>query len=561
MIYQLIALQRYLNSQILKHSFTNQVLLQMLSNYLNFVNKSLLDIPESYSLLEYFYEIRDMMDEIVFIHKLCFWKSTFSEDLSKTYRIRTDTENFDLFYSISETLHDCSQSQFIVRSLMQESIKHLAKLIHSMLFKEPSVDILKSTLKLEFKRNSLGDFEFSGIPKIFSKTMQPLFLAVQVLSLLRKYEPEFYRILTSWQSYVETSYDPEALSASLASTISKFEDANRLLSLALASIQVERDKKKLELMHKRLDRLKQIKGDIERQHEDKEKLRQIEIFKRVQLQHFLQQQIEEKRVKNKFERELRVEAERNELLDRVLKQKQAEKLYLLSEIEGIGKGVDDEIERALIKETLEKVNLREEDEDVEINRFELENNTSLTEDVASNLPNIQINRLADSVILSKDQSSNLGASTHDLPTVQEISMTADQYLTVNPTSIKVNLRDSFAELVEASFKSKANDSIVIEEDMTSKNNRITNELDYQSEQLALAFNTPRIRQENSVILENSKMSPSNRTEKKLRQVKEKDMGIDLKDVSKLVLSNLVQMSKVHLAELEEENLEEKADQK
>lgn len=548
MIYQLAALQRHLNSQIFKHSFTNQVLLEMLSNYLNFVNKTLLDVPPTYSLLEYFYELRDMMDEIVFVHRLYYFQSTYSQDLSKTYKIRSDTENFDLFYSISETLHDCGQTQFIIRSLMQESIKHLAKVIHSMLFKDPKIEVLKSTLKIDFKRNIHGDFQFEGVPKLFQKTLLPLFMAVQVLALLKQYEPEYFRILTSWESNVETSYNPTELSESIAEVVNRFEAANDRLSVALANLHVERDKAKLAAMQKRLQRLRDLKFEIENQEHDRERLRQIEIFKRVQLQHFLQQQIEEKRMKTKFEKELRLQADRNQMLDRVLKEKEDEKQRLLKEIEGIGKGVDDEIERALIKDTLEKLQLKE-DEEVEVGEFEIGN-----EESGSEISSIKLNVLADNVMIEKDLSSNVGGSTHDIPTIKEISFTADQYPTIDPNSINLKPKDSFAELVEASFKPNLNDSMNLDDLTVALKEPMLNELQNGPNAVPQVLNTPRTKLEDSAIIEEKKLfSPSSRTEKKLRPVTEKDMDVNLKDVSKLVLSNLVQMSKVYLPEVEEEN--------
>jgi hypothetical protein len=330
------------------------------------------------------------------------------------------------------------------------------------------------------------------------------------------------------------------------------------LSLALANVEIDKDKLKMQSMHKRLERLKAIKLEIERHHEDKERLRQIEIFKRVQLQHFLQQQIEEKRLKSRYDRELRIEAERNELLDRLLKEKNEEKEQLLREIEGIGKGVDDEIERALIKQTLERVNMRDDDEQVSIRGFDA------GDDQVIDLDSVKVKQISNSIVLDKDGSSNVGASTHDLQTLRDVSFTAEQYATAYPSSIRGNLKDSFSELEEANLPSKLDKSMDLEVPQNLKKESIKNELDAQNFDtgvpeagLTTPPKTPK-RLDDSHDEDRVRTSPSSRTEKKLRQVNESDMDVGLKDVSKLVLSNLVQISKIY--EVDEEKIEEKIEE-
>lgn len=524
-------MQRHLGAQVFTHSFTNQVLLQTLADYLAFVHKTLLDTPPAASLLAHLFELRDLLDEAAFVHRFFYHQSAYSTDLRRTYRIRSDAENFDLFYELSETLHACSQSQFIVRAVTQASVRHLAKFVHSLLFVDPNPELLRTTLKIGFKRNALGDFEFTGAPRLLAKTLPQLFTAVQALALLKQAEPIYFRLLTSWSSFVDPSYDPSELAASLAAAVRRFAEASERLSVKLAGEQVDRDQQKLAAMQRRLERLKALKGEIERQAEERERLRQIEIFKRVQLQHFLQQQVEEKRLRNKFERELRVEAERSQLLDRVLQEKEAEKQQLLREIEGIGRGVDDEIERALIRRTLEKIQLQDAQSEVDVGEFAAEEPSANSEMDGVEGSSVKPSDEAGGLRSEKDLSSNLAASTLDHQTAKEGSLKAELYPTVDPSDIGLRLKDSFADLVEASLKPEP----------------MANELD---EQLLV---TPRKQLETSLVLDEPRgESPSSRTAKKLRQVDQRDLDVDLKAVSKLVVSNLVQLSRVQLPDPEDD---------
>lgn len=563
-LYQLNALKTFLNNLNLKNSFTNQVLLQTLGNYLNFVNKSLLDIPESHSLLEYFYEIQDLMVEVDFMHKFFFANNSFSSNLASTFILGTDTENLDVLYTVSTTLNNCRQTQYIIRTLMQDSISHMSKLIHGMLFKEPSVNSLISSLKFTYKRNELGEFEFQNAPKMLANTLQPLFLSVQVLSLLRIYEPTLYRILTSWQCAVVTSCSAEDLAVSIERCMDSHGKAWKQVSSYLASIYIGRDNDRLALMQKRLTRLRQMKFRIEEQRDEQARLKEIEIFKRHQLQHFLEEQISAKRVKNLYEKQLQIEMERDAYLDQVLKQKEAEKQQLLKEIEGIGQGVDDEIEKALIEQTLEKINLRNEEEDIHVNEFESEAaNNEISTLNKTNMPSaINVN---ESIILTHKESSAEGGSTYDFATLQtrqnqeNSAHNTIQEITLDPESVKLTVRDSFAGLADASYNPQLDDSMMFENldqtdkvsTPTKKSIAIDNELDNSKHENKTPVS---ISKRNSVLMlpSEGRYSPS-KTDKKLRQVRDVDLNIDLKDVSKLVFSNLINISKVQLENKNEKN--------
>jgi len=66
----------------------------------------------------------------------------------------------------------------------------------------------------------------------------------------------------------------------------------------------------------------------------------------------------EKKVRSQYEKKMNIEFEKNLVYERVLKEKKREKEQLLKEIENIGKGIDDEVERALIKEHLKVISLK-----------------------------------------------------------------------------------------------------------------------------------------------------------------------------------------------------------
>ena len=146
---------------------------------MNFVNKTILEIPENHSLLEYAHELQELLRETDLVHRLFFWKSPWTPNLQESYQLPDDTQNLDFMYRVSCALYHDGDTSHLLRHLLQDSVRHLSKTIYQMLFINPSPDQLQANLKVNYKKDKVdGSFIFQNCPKILKKTMPPLFLAV-----------------------------------------------------------------------------------------------------------------------------------------------------------------------------------------------------------------------------------------------------------------------------------------------------------------------------------------------------------------------------------------------
>jgi len=537
-LYQLKELKEHLSRQNLKKCATNQVLLQTLGDYLSFVTKSLLEIPETHTLMEYVYQVQDLLKETGLIHTLYYNKSHYSSDLQATYTLQNDSDNLNLIYTLSASLVMAESSTNILKHLFQHMVMNVSRTIHSMLFIDPSLDTLVNTLRITYSRDKQGNFIFSGTPLLLTKTMSPLFLSVQVLSLLRIYEPELYRILISWSSTVRISYSPKDIQEDLARATSNYLIADKKIADVFFKIEIDRQDKELLRMQERLKKLKDMKERIERERTDKIRMREIEIFKRTQLQHFLDQQVQEKRSRSIYEKQIQAEMEKSQAIDRILKEKKAEKEKLLKEINFLGRGIDDEIERAIIKETLEKIDLEKVEEEVPENMLD------------------ELEMTPKSMVKTEKQDDS---EDEEVKTTRPVESNKNQKETPQTPQGKLPAKgkNPFSMLVESIIPGQ-NKNSEQDQSQTEGKDAVSPSRDQQI--------SPSKKKESMIIdeedLNDSKM-PLTRTGRKVRGAEKSDLKAnDLKEMLLLSVNNLINISKFQSeAQKEQEQAEEQEGEK
>ena len=599
-LYQLKLVKQFLNQSKLHSSVTNQILLQILNEYLSFINKSLLEIPEETTLLEYYHTLQDLLNEIDFIHSIylsnqppLFTVTRVSkEDRDRLpqdhqFSLKSDAENINMLYRLSCDIYHTHNTSFIVKHLWREILLYLGKMINSMLFTNPKIDIITSSLKISYHKDSQGNYTFKQTPELLKRTMNPLFLATQSLSLLKNYEPDIFNILVSWYTFIPISWDRVILEESIQKAKKAYRSAEKKLEEVFIRVELGRQGGELQKMVNRLERLRKMKEKIENERIDRLRMKEIENFKRMQLQHFLEEQMAEKKMKNQYEKQLQLEMEKDIMYDRILKEQKAEKDKLLKEIEGLGRGIDDEIEKAVIQETLDRIkyesNLDGEELKEESVKSVIEGvgELILKEDDGEIIITIGGINKSQIIDLSEDKESNRYSTNVPLgniiPTKFESNKSKHSSIAPdNPFDNELNFTNKYSRKSLRSDKNRETDSQLIDPHNTSKmiEEKLPNsqsskdkafikkkekdiivletesQLDDSKEIInEIVIKTPEKQRVESDGGEGSKRGT--KTGKKLRQVEEKDLMVDLREMRHLNFSNLVNISKIQPIEADE----------
>jgi hypothetical protein len=234
-------------------------MLRTLSDYLNFVNKALLDIPETYTLLEYGHELSNLAKEVDLMYKIFYWKSNWGPDLKSSFRLATETENLDNLYRVSTHLYHSPDSTNIVRALMQDTLYMITRHIHEILFVDPKHDKLINALKIIVRKDKDYDFIIENAPIVLQKCLNDLLTAVQYLSLLQRHEPQIYAIIISWNSDISLKFNGEDIKHHKLTALRNYRKAEKMIEDVFVQMEIENQQKELSRISKRLERLKDIK--------------------------------------------------------------------------------------------------------------------------------------------------------------------------------------------------------------------------------------------------------------------------------------------------------------
>ena len=508
--------------------------------------------------------LQDLLSEVDFVHRIFFWKNPFSAIHSTAFQLATDSENLNFLYKLSNSIYQTEPTSEIIRSLWQETLTIISRMVWSVLFIEPRVDQITASLRITFKKDTQGNFVFSDTPHIMMRTMEPLFVAAQSLALIKTYDHPILEILVSWSLVVPVTWDIDSLVDSLRTAKRGFKKAERRLDEVFMSGEMDKKQADLQKMQKRLETLRAMKDRIEHERREKNRLKEIENFKRVQLQHFLEEQMAEKKLKNHYERQLQLEMEKDLLYERMLKDQQAEKAKLLKEIEGLGRGLDDEIERAIVKEAIEKITTRSNPEASQPQPGDTE-----PSEVAGQVAVSESQILIELRSEAGDKDSQK-VSTH-VPATREATVTnfnptdaaeselqghmppSEQFFDSNRPTTTAGHFFSEPAVIEPPKETGRPANLArkepspIEETPRPPASKIENELETKQ------FHTP-VKAEASSDDEDKQQGT--KTNRKLRQVNEEDFNVDLKEMQVLRFNNLVNISKLQPSPGPEQQAEE-----
>lgn len=354
-LYQLQRLQEILTNDKIKDSFTNKTLKSILNEYIQFVNKSLIEIPQDYSMLNYRYQLQPIFDEVELIHGIFFKNKIFTRNLKKEFEPSTDSENLDFLYDLLKGLHRSSENVEIVNYMMEEALKPIIKTLTYIVFREPDVSKLNSRLKIEISKNSDFDFIFKNVPGILKDCINDVLITAQNLSMLKSSEKEIFKIFVDWNCELELAFSQKEATNYLVRAQLGYDEILRKLAGMTYNRKVEENEKLIIDLKVRLLRLKQMKLRAEKVKEKERRMKEIERFKRAQLQNYLQSQIYEKRFRKRMEHELEKEFEKSLLLDTKLREKNEEKQKIIDEMVKLGDGFDQEIESLIHKDNQKKI--------------------------------------------------------------------------------------------------------------------------------------------------------------------------------------------------------------
>lgn len=259
-LFRLKQLKEHLNCISLNGHVTYQEMLRTLSDYLNFVNKALLDIPESYTLLEYGHELSNLVKEVDLMYKIFYWKGSYTRDLKTGFKMATETENLDHLYRVSTYLYHSMDSSNIIRSIMQDTLYMITRHIHEILFIDPKHDKLINALKIVVRKDKDYDFIIENAPLVLKKCLNDLLTAVQYLSLLQRHEPLIYAIIISWNSDVSLKFSGEEIKHHKQAALRNYRKAEKMIEDVFIQMEIDSQQRELARISKRLERLKDIKS-------------------------------------------------------------------------------------------------------------------------------------------------------------------------------------------------------------------------------------------------------------------------------------------------------------
>ena len=293
------------------------------------------------------------------VYRIFFDGRDFSTNLTETYKPSTDSENLDFIYNMLQALHRSGDCVDIVNYIMEESLRPIIQTLNYIVFVEPDSTKLHTNLKMSISKNEEYDFICMNVPNILRKCILNVLLTAQNLTMLRSSDPDVYNVFVGWSCKLELLFTRKDASLYLMRAQLAFDGVVEKLKDLMTRREIEENEKMLQGLRDRLFKLQTLKMRVEQEKEQKQRIKQMEIFKRAQLQSYLQSQIIEGRVKKAMELELEKEFEKSLLIDAELRAKKQERDKILEEIRKLGSNIDAEIDDIILenerKSELEKL--------------------------------------------------------------------------------------------------------------------------------------------------------------------------------------------------------------
>jgi hypothetical protein len=183
-------------------------------------------------------------------------------------------------------------------------------------FKGHSINELEEKLGILNSKDSDYNFIFSNVPEILEKSINDVMYCAQNISMLKASDEELYRIMIgkAKSSIMSEGLNFVGFGSEDQNDLDQHEDVEGILELVvnpnnLAEYQkkvnnrflriegrirdlflerkIKSDRRRLELLKEKLTRLKKMKLQVEMQKEQKHRMRELEKFKRAQLNNIM----------------------------------------------------------------------------------------------------------------------------------------------------------------------------------------------------------------------------------------------------------------------------------
>lgn len=377
--HQLRVLLKLLEQRDLKNKRLCKGLLFLLSEYTEHVHSQLLLIPSSQSLLSVRTHLAPLFREAATLHAVA---------MSGRELPLVDLPSDRTVLKVLADLCAVAGEKGVVRNLVRKVLLELCAVVQYIIFRTPEPVQFMENLEAKYNKDLQGNFVFSNAPKLVEGLLPDIFQATQALALVQRYAPQLSSLMVAWggseHTLVPLTTNRKTLEVAYARVMEKYTKAVLSLEEYFLGVEVQRQREMLGALEQKVQRLRLLKKQVESEQHEKQRIRQMEAFKRMQLEQFLNVQIEEKKTREVYSKQIKVEAEREDLLNRILKEQRDEKIKLLKEIESLGKNIDDEIEKAAIAAALQKYKIDEQAKEV-AEKSELGAKVELSETEESNL--------------------------------------------------------------------------------------------------------------------------------------------------------------------------------
>ena len=347
--HQLRILLKLLENRDLRNKRLCKGLLVMLSEYLQHISQVVLGIPPDKTLLQVKVKLGTIFREAELIHSI-----SMSGRKHPLVNLPSDRTMLKVLSNLCAVARDRPTTKSLCRKVLSE----LCASVQGIIFQIPDTGQLLESLESSYTKDRQGNFVIQNCPQLISPLMPDVFQAAQALALVQRHAPQMSALMVGWghsgRPLLPLTQDRRQLEQAYLELEQRYKSAVTGLEEYFLSIELDRQKVLLTSLEEKVARLRQLKTEVELHQNDRQRIKQMEAFKRIQLEQFLQFQIEEKKTKELYSKQLRIESEREDILNRALKEQRQEKLKLLKEIEGLGKNIDDEIEKAAIEAALKK---------------------------------------------------------------------------------------------------------------------------------------------------------------------------------------------------------------
>lgn len=269
--------------------------------------------------------------------------------MNSSIKLASDSENLDNLFKLLKALHKHYNVVNVVNYIMALAVRPIIKTLEDIIFKDPDISKLYSNLKISIKKDQSFNFIVQNVPAILKKCINNVLISAQNLTMLRASEPELFSACLSGEVNLSLFFSEEKVRDYLLALKKVFLVKREKLYELFIKFRNQEETRRLEELHRKLDKLRAISLDFENEKARKGKLKEMRKFMNNQLQNYLLDQMKTKEISNKYSKGLEREFEKKLLNDQKWIEIQKEKDKMKEEMQKLGMAADEEI-NLLLKE-------------------------------------------------------------------------------------------------------------------------------------------------------------------------------------------------------------------